>query len=241
MHLSWIIPCYNEEHRIEKTIREVADYLRTKGFDYEIIAVDNNSKDRTREVIKRLSNEIMGLRLVEASKGGKGGAVKRGMLEARGDVRIFSDADNSTSPDHFDKMEPLFQQGYDVVISSRDPKDAKGAGRDVEEPWHREIFANVGNLIIQILGVWGIWDTQNGFKGFTAKAADQIFGALTISGWAFDVEVLVLAKRLGYRVGIIPVSWRYEIDSKITLGSYVEVFRDVFRIRWNIITGKYAK
>lgn len=241
MKLSWIIPCHNEERRIEKTIREVSDYLRAKGFDYEIIAVDNNSKDRTREIIKRLSDEIRELRLVEAREKGKGVAVKRGMLEAKGDIRLFSDADNSTSPDHFDKMEPLFQQGYDVVISSRDPKDAKGAGRDVEEPWYREIFANVGNLIIQILGVWGIWDTQNGFKGFTAKAADKIFSALTIKGWAFDVEVLVLAKRNKYRLGVIPILWRYEADSKITLGSYVEVFKDVFRIRWNIITGRYAR
>lgn len=241
MYLSWIIPCYNEEHRIGKTIREVEAYLRAKNFSYEIIAVDDNSKDKTREVIRDLMGEIPNLRLIEKSPKGKGGAVRQGMLEARGEIRLFSDADNSTAPDHFDKMGPFFETGYDVVISSRDSKDAEGASRDVEEQWYRELFANLGNLMIQALGVWGIWDTQNGFKAFTAKAAETIFSRLTILGWAFDIEVLVLARRLGYKLAIIPVRWRFEADSKVTLGTYIEVFKDVFRIRWNVISGKYSK
>lgn len=241
MHLSWIIPMHNEEHRIEKTLREVDAYLRAKNITggYEIIAIDNASTDRTAEVIREL--EIPYVRLMQEQNKGKGQAVRNGMLEAKGEIRIFSDSDNSTAPEYFDAMEPLFGQGYDVVISSRDPKDAVGASRDVEEPWYREILGNVGNLIIQIFGVWGIWDTQNGFKAFTAKAAQDIFSRQRIPGWAFDIEVLALARKLGYRIAIIPIRWKFDADSKVTLKAYLQVFLDVFRIRWNLITRKYKR
>lgn len=239
MYLSWIIPTYNEERRIEKTVREVDAYLKTKNFDYEIIVADSASKDKTREIIKKLAGEIKELRLVEIKNKGKGYAVKNGMLSAKGDIRLFSDADNSTSPQHFDKMQPLFSQGCAVVISSRNPKDAPGAGRDVKEPWYRELFGKLGNMLIQTVGVWGIWDTQNGFKAFTAQAAETIFPKLKITGWAFDIEILVLARRLKYKIGIIPVIWRYETESKVNWKTYIEVFKDTFKIRWYLITGKY--
>ena len=193
MYLSWIIPAYNEERRIEKTIREVESYLHSKGFSYEILVIDNGSRDRTAEVVNKLRAAIPSLRLVAAHESGKGGAVKRGMLAATGEIRLFSDADNSTPPESFDLMEPLFAKGCEVVISSRDHKDAAGAGRDVEEPWYREILGNLGNLVIQIFGVWGIWDTQNGFKACTARAADAIFSQTKIAGFAFDIEMLALA------------------------------------------------
>ncbi|OHA01328.1 MAG: hypothetical protein A3H71_03235 [Candidatus Sungbacteria bacterium RIFCSPLOWO2_02_FULL_48_13b] len=239
MHLSWIIPAYNEERRIEKTVREVENYLHLKGFAYEILVIDNGSRDRTAEIVNKLLVEIPSLRLVAAHESGKGGAVKRGMSAATGEIRLFSDADNSTSPDHFDKMEPFFKNGCDVVISSRDPKDAAGAGRDVEEPWYREILGNMGNLVIQIFGVWGIWDTQNGFKACTAKSAEAIFSQTKIMGFAFDIEMLALARRFGYKIAVIPVKWKFDPDSKVTLGAYLSVFLDVFRIRWNIMRGAY--
>ncbi|KKW21522.1 MAG: Glycosyl transferase family protein [Parcubacteria group bacterium GW2011_GWC2_52_8c] len=241
MHLSWIIPAYNEERRIERTVREVESYLRAKNFDHEILVIDNGSRDKTAEIVKRLAGEIPTLSLFMVHEGGKGGAVKKGMLEAKGEIRLFSDADNSTSPDHFDKMAPLFAEGCQMVISSRDRKDAAGAGRDVAEPWYREILGNMGNLVIQTFGVWGIWDTQNGFKACTAAAADKIFSQTKISGFAFDIEMLALARRFGYKVAIIPVKWKFDPDSKVTLGAYLSVFLDVFRIRWNLIRGAYAK
>lgn len=239
MYLSWIIPTYNEERRIEKTVREVEAYLKTKNFGYEIIVADSASKDKTREIIKKLAEEIKELRLVEVQNKGKGYAVKNGMLSANGDIRLFSDADNSTSPQHFDKMQSLFSQGCAVVISSRNAKDAPGAGRDVKEPWYRELFGKLGNMVIQIVGVWGIWDTQNGFKAFTAQAAKTIFPKMKITGWAFDIEILVLARRLKYKIGIIPVIWRYETESKVNWKTYIEVFKDTFKIRWCLLTGKY--
>lgn len=241
MYLSWVIPTYNEEKRIEKTIREVEAYLRSKNFQggYEIIVVESSSPDRTEEIVHRLEKELPALSLLRVENKGKGWGVAQGMLHAQGEIRLFSDADNSTAPEYFDFMEPLFREGYDIVISSRDPKDAKGATRDVEEPWYREILGNAGNLIIQIFGVWGVWDTQNGFKALRADAATQIFSLLQMQGFSFDIEMLALARKFKYKVGVIPVKWRFDPDSKVKLSDYLRVFRDVFKIRWNLLTNKY--
>ena len=243
MYLSWIIPAYNEERRIEKTIREVDAYLHAKNFPngYEIIISNSASTDRTRDVVERLVIEIPHVRVLNLENRGKGWAVKQAMLNASGDIRLFSDADNSTDPHYFDAMEPLFNNGYAVVISSRDSKDAAGATRDVQEQWYREIMGNMGNLVIQIFGIWGIWDTQNGFKACTAKAANEIFVRTRMTGFSFDIEMLALAKKLKCRVGIIPVRWKFDPDSKVTLKSYIQVFIDVFKIRWNFIIGAYTR
>lgn len=241
MYLSWIIPAYNEERRIAKTLSEVEAYLESRNFPggYEIIVANSASADRTGEIVRGLEPQITGLRLLNLENRGKGWAVKRGMLEAKGDIRLFSDADNSTAPEYFDAMVPFFRKGYEMVISSRDSKDAPGAARDRREPWYREIFGNLGNLLIQALGVWGIWDTQNGFKAVSAKAAEAIFSQSRIGGFAFDIEMLALARRLGYHLAVIPIKWKFDPDSKVTLKAYFQVFADVFRIRWNLLTGKY--
>ncbi len=241
MYLSWIIPCYNEERRIEKTIREVEAYLQSKNFSdgYEILISNSASTDNTREIIERLAAQIPHVRILNLENRGKGWAVKEAMLNARGDIRLFSDADNSTPPQSFDAMEALFRNGTDVVISSRDPKDAAGASRDVKEQWYREAMGNIGNLIIQIVGIWGIWDTQNGFKACTAKVAETIFSRTQMRGFSFDIEMLALARRFKLSIGIIPIRWKFDADSKVTLKSYIQVFIDVFKIRWNFIRGAY--
>ena len=243
MYLSWIIPSYNEERRIEKTIREVAAYLRAKNFPngYEILVSNSASTDHTREIVEKLAAEIPSVRILNLQNRGKGWAVKEGILNARGDIRVFSDADNSTEPHYFDAMEPLFRQGYDVVISSRDSKDAQGASRDIKEQWYRELLGNMGNIVIQIVGVWGIWDTQNGFKAVTAHAGQDIFSRTKMAGFSFDIEMLALAKKLTYRIGIIPIHWKYDPDSKVTLKSYIQVFIDVFKIRANFLRGRYSR
>ncbi len=241
MYLSWIIPAYNEEKRIEKTIREVDAYLKSKNFPggYEIIVANSSSRDHTAEIVKNLQPEIPNLRLLNLENKGKGWAVKQGMLEAKGEIRLFSDADNATSPDHFDKIIPLFAQDHDIVISSRNSLDAPGAAQDIPESIVRRMAGQLGNLIIQIFAVRGIWDTQNGFKALRAKPAEDIFSRTHIDGFAFDIEMLALARKLGYIIGIIPVRWKHDPESKVTLKSYLEVFLDVFKIRWNLITGKY--
>ena len=243
MYLSWIIPAYNEERRIEKTLREVDAYLQTKHFSdgYEILVSNSASTDHTVEIVEGLKKEISNLHILNLENRGKGWAVKQGILNAHGLIRIFSDADNSTPPSAFDAMELLFNQGYDVVISSRDSKDAVGASRDVKEQWYRELMGNMGNLIIQIVGVWGIWDTQNGFKACTAKAGAVLFGHTLMTGFSFDIEMLALARKFKLRIGIIPIHWRFDPDSKVSLAAYIQVFIDVFKIRWNFIAGKYSR
>ncbi len=242
MHVSWIIPAYREAQRIEKTIREVSAYLESKRFadGYEIIVVDSSSPDKTPDIVRGLTDSVRNMKLLSVENRGKGWAVREGMLAATGAIRIFSDADNSTAPNYFDAMEPLLAAGNAVVISTRDPKDAPGASRGTTDPLYRRILSRMGNLVIQIFGVWGINDTQNGFKAFSAEAAAAIFGRIRMYGFSFDIEVLALARRLGYHIAIIPIQWRFDPDSKVTLGAYLQVFMDVFKIRLNFILGRYG-
>src|SRR3989344_20270 len=188
MYLSIIIPAYNEEKRLPKTLIEIDKYLFEKPYEYEILVINNASTDKTSEIVKGLEPKIKGLKLIDGSFGkGKGYAVHKGMLVARGKYRIFTDADNSTSVDQVEKMWLEFENGFDIIIGSR---DIKGAVIAVSQPRWGVMLGDSFNLIVQLVsGLWGIKDTQCGFKGFTEKAADDIFPRTTIYGWAFDVEL----------------------------------------------------
>jgi len=238
MFLSVIIPAYNEEKRLPKTLQSINDYLLRQPYDYEILVIDNGSTDKTPEIVKNLESQIRGLKLIEGLSGrGKGFAIRKGMLEAKGDFRIFTDADNSTSIDQIEKMWPEFKAGFDVVIGSR---DIKGAIIPVPQSWWRRRLGDIFNLIVQFFsGLWGIWDTQCGFKGFSATAADELFLKSKIDGWAFDVEVLILAKKLGYQIKEIPVTWINDPESKVKFKGMVKMLLEVLEIRWNLITNKY--
>ena len=241
MYFSWIIPTYNAEKIIAKTLREVDAYLKSRALagGYEIIVAYSKSKDHTAEIVKNLQTQIPALKFLDLENKGKGWAVKQGMLRAQGEIRIFSDADNSTAPEYFDAMLPFFQKGFNIVMSSRHPKDASGASRDVKEPMLRELLGGMGNLIIQFLGVWGIWDTQNGFKAFSAVSAQKLFGMSRMCGFAFDVEILALARLLKYQIAIIPIRWKYGPESTVTFKDYLKFFVDVFKIRWFLLTNIY--
>ncbi|KKU50792.1 MAG: hypothetical protein A3A28_02320 [Candidatus Sungbacteria bacterium RIFCSPLOWO2_01_FULL_47_32] len=242
MYISWIIPVRNGENILAKSVSEVESYLKSKNFSggYEIlIMADTRSNDKTIEVSNGLAKTNPAVRVFAGETGGKGGAVKRGMLEAKGDIRLFSDADNATSPEHFDKMMPFFAGGCDVVISSRNSKDAEGAYQEVPESLVRRFAGKAGNMIIQLFAVWGIWDTQNGFKACTARAAKEIFSRSLMLGFSFDIEMLAIARHLNYTIGIIPVVWKHVEESTVTLKAYIQVFVDVFKIRWNLIINAY--
>src|SRR6185437_4585486 len=149
----------------------------------------------------------------------------------------FTDADNSTSIDQFERMMPLFKEGADVVIGSR---AAKGAELDPPEAWYRQIPGKIGNLVFQVvLGLWGIWDTQCGFKAFTAESAERIFKLSTIGGWGFDVELLTLAKRMGYKIREIPVHWVNDTRSHIKPSAYLKVLGETGIIRWRLWRHQY--
>jgi len=235
-YLSVIIPAYNEAKSLPLTLVDINKHLKNVDFVYEIIVVDNNSTDATAEIVKRFSHLIKNLKLINCDKPGKGGAVKKGMLEANGEIRIFTDADNSTSIDQFNKMIPYFTEGYDVVIGSR---DIPGAKLVPAQPWYKRLGGNVGNLVIQLLLLPGMWDTQCGFKAFTEKAAERIFPLIKIERWGFDVEVLSLAKRFGYKIKEIPVVWVNSPFSRVKLTTYFQFLIEVLKIKWWMMTNKY--
>jgi len=239
-YLSVIIPAYNEEKRISKTLLSIDQYLSKQTYDYEILVCDGGSKDKTVEIIRNFQKIIKNLRYVVKTNGfGKGYVVKEGMLEAKGKYRVFTDADNSTSIEHLEKMWPYFEKGYEVVIGTRDKRDNKEAKQAVPQPFIKRLLGDLGNLLIQLMAVPGIWDTQCGFKGFSEKAAKTIFPLLTIQKWGFDIEVLALARKFKYKIGIIPVSWINDPESKVNLKGYLTTFLELFQIKWNLMTNKY--
>jgi len=241
IYLSVIIPAYNEEKRLPKTLREINNYLRKQTYISEIIVVSDGSSDGTVEAVKNLMPEIKNLKVLEfKERHGKGFVVKQGILEAKGEYRIFTDADNSTSIDQVEKMWPEFEVGYDVVIGSR---DIKGAIPSVPQPWVRKVILGEGFKLVRkiIIGLWKIEDTQCGFKGFKEKAAQDIFPRITICQFGFDPEVLVIAKKLGYKIKEIPITWINDPESKVKFKSMVKMFFETLKIRWNLILGKYKK
>jgi len=240
VYLSVIIPAYNEERRLPKTLEEIDKYLSKQSYDYEILVVNDGSKDKTVEVAKSLIPKIKNLKVTGYEKNqGKGYAVRFGMLEAKGEFRLFTDADNSTSIDQVEKMWPYFKESYDTVIGSR---DVKGAILDPPQPWLRQLILGEGFKLFRkiILNLWGIEDTQCGFKCFTKKATENIFPRCKINRFAFDPEILIIAKKLGYKIKEIPVYWKNDPESKVKFKSILKMGLDLFKIKWNLITKKYA-
>ena len=238
MYLSVIIPAYNEEKNIKSTIQSIHGYLYDKKIEHEIIVVTDGSKDMTVDIVNSLTAEIPNLVLLRFDiNKGKGYSVKEGMLKATGDYRLFTDADNATSIDHIEKMMPFFGQGFSVVIGSIATKDSVVASGS--EPVWRRLFGMMGNLFIQIMVVPGIKDTQRGFKMITAEAANKIFPKMTIERWGFDIEMLALARKFGYKIREVPIVWKNDPNSHVKLSAYFQVLMETVKIRWNLVTGKY--
>ncbi|MBI2594905.1 MAG: glycosyltransferase family 2 protein [Candidatus Colwellbacteria bacterium] len=241
-YLSVIISVRNEVERLPVTLIDIDRHLSQAGFTYEILVIDGNSDDGTQELVERFRDLVSNLRLIEIGANiGKGGNVKRGMLEAQGKYRLFADADNATSIDQFDNMLPYFKEGYDIVIGSR---AVKGARLNPPQPLVKQLLGKAGNLFIQLVVLPGIWDTQAGFKAFTEEAAMKIFPLQKISGappkgWGFDVEVLALARRLGMRIKEMPITWVNDPNSKVTPMAYFGVLLETVKIRYWLLRNVY--
>lgn len=239
-HLSIIIPAYNEEKRIGKTLLSVKDYLRRQNYEYEIFVVNDGSKDRTAEVVNSFQKTIPGLRLIDNPENhGKGWVVRQGMLKSQARFRVFMDADNSATIDLIEKAWPLLREGYNLVIGTRDSRDHKEAEQVVMQPLFKRLLGDIGNLFIQVLAVHGIWDTQCGFKVFSAKAANEICSRCLMDRWGFDIEALALAKRMGFRIGLIPAQWINDPESKVKLSGYFSTLVELFEIKMNLIRDRY--
>lgn len=238
-HLSVIIPAYNEENRIKGTIGEIYNYLKRQNYTWEIIVVSDGSKDRTVEVVSEFISNKPEIRLIANTKNhGKGYAVRQGMLQGQADFRLFTDADNSTSFEQIEKFWPyLVDEDYDIVIGSI---EVPGAKIHEGAQWYRRALGKYSKYIIRIIaGLWNIHDTQRGFKCFTAKSAQNIFSRTKIDRFGFDIEVLALAKKMGYKVKEVPVVWDNPPGSKVNLKSYFEVFKDLIKIRWYLFANNY--
>jgi len=240
MYLSVIIPAYNEEKRITKTLKAVDEYLRKQPYDSEIVVVSDGSKDKTAEVVNGLITQIRNLRLIDNKENhGKGYVTRQGLAEAKGDFRLFTDADNSTSIDQIEKMWPEFKSGYDVVIGSR---DIKGAVLDPPQPWIRQVVLGEGFKLFRkiVLGLWGVEDTQCGFKAMTKKAVESVMPKCVIDRFAFDPEILIVAKKMGYKIKEVPVYWKNDTESKVKANAMISMALDLFKIRFNVLKGRYA-
>ncbi|HMR55647.1 MAG TPA: glycosyltransferase family 2 protein [Candidatus Doudnabacteria bacterium] len=238
--LSVVIPAYNEEKRIAETLKNLDGYLEKQNYEYEIVVVVNNTKDRTYEIVQELEKTtVQNAKAMNLKEGGKGNAVKRGILEsASGDIIMFMDADNATPISEIEKFLPFFDQGYDVVIGSRytNPDLVK-----VKQPFYRILLSRLSNMLIQLLAVPGIKDTQLGFKAFTNTAAKDIFPLVTVLRWGFDMEVLTIALKRGYKIKEVGVSWTEHGGGHVPMIAYVESLIDLFKIKLRSLSGKYKK
>lgn len=243
--LSVIIPAYNEGHRVASTIEALDKYLGKQLYEYEILVVNDGSGDNTVEIVRSLIPHIKNLRLIDNKVNkGKGGVVKQGMLEARGEARLFMDADSSVSIEQIENFLPFLclpgkpqKECFEIVIGSI---EVRGAVVEEHALWYRRFLGKLAKLLIRtVAGLWSIHDTQRGFKLFSRKAAESIFPKQTILRWGFDIEILLIAKKQGFRIKEIPVHWVNPPDSKVTLKSYINTLLELAEIKWNEIKGFY--
>jgi dolichyl-phosphate beta-glucosyltransferase len=225
-YLSIIIPAYNEERRLPATLEKTLRFLENQSYPAEVLVVENGSQDRTFQVAQEFAAQHPQFRLIREEQRGKGRAVMRGMLAAGGQLRFMCDADLSMPIEEINRFLPPLQEDFQVAIASR---EAPGAVR-YNEPFYRHLGGRLINLIIRLLALPGMQDTQCGFKCFRAAIAEDLFSSLTLSGWSFDVELLYIAKKRGYRIAEIPIPWYFMADSKISL------FRDTYQLVLDILT-----
>ena len=237
-HLSVIIPAYNEEYRIKATLEAVFSYLSRQNYSWEAIVISDGSSDKTVEMTSEfISNKPEFSLIANTLNHGKGFVVKQGMLQAQGDFRLFTDAYNSTSIEQIEKFWLYFNEGYDIVIGSI---EVSGAVINEQAQWYRRFLGRYSKYLIRtVAGLWGIHDTQRGFKCFNAKSARDIFSRTKIDRFGFDIEVLALAKKMGYKIKELPVIWNNPGNSAVHLSSYFQVLKDLFKIRWYLWTDKY--
>lgn len=239
--VSVIIPAYKEGERIGRTLLEIRDYFARTGQTHEILVVVDGSPDNTVEIARNYAEQIPGLHVIDnPDNHGKGYVVRQGLLAATGKYRVFMDADGSTAITHLDKFMPEFAKGTDVVIGSR---KIEGAFIQVHQPRHREIMGEGGNWLIRIvLGLWRYPDTQCGFKGLTAAAAQAVASRMVVDRFGFDFELVTLSERLGFRVTQLPVRWLNEEGSTVSLfgpNGFIQVLIDLFKTRLRLWTGAY--
>ena len=234
--MSIVIPAHNEEIRLPRALRQVFAFLEKQSYSAEVIIVENGSSDRTLELAHEFALHHSDLIVIHEEQAGKGNAVRRGVLEARGEYRFICDADLSMPIVELEKFLPPVLNDFDVAIGSR---EAPGAVR-YNEPPYRHWGGRAINLVIRLLILPGLNDTQCGFKCFRAEAAEKLFRQQKLMGWSFDIELLYLARRNHMSIKEIPVQWYFDADSKVrAMRDALRMISDIFRIHFNALRGRY--
>lgn len=236
--LTIVIPAYNEERRLPTTLPRVVAFAEAQDYPVDVLVVDNASTDRTSDVARHIAAEHPIISLLYQPIRGKGAAVRKGMLEGRGEYLFICDADLAMPIEEVSKFLPPTLSNYDVAIASR---EARGAVRH-NEPWYRHVMGRVFNLLVRLLAVPAIQDTQCGFKCFHREAARDIFTTQIVDGWAFDVEILYIARRRGYRIVEVPIHWYYGQGSRVSpIRDSINMVMEVLRIRRHGRVGLYER
>ena len=235
--LSIIIPAYNEETRLPNTLEQIFAFLQKQSYAAEVLVVENGSRDGTFEIATGFAERYPNLYVFQEKQKGKGNAVKHGMLEAHGEYRFMCDADLSMPIAELSKFLPPALNSADIAIASR---EVRGAVR-YNEPYLRHLTGRIFNNLIRLLVLPGLQDTQCGFKCFRAQVVEDIFSYQTLNGWSFDVEILYIAQRNGYRIREVPIHWYFNADTKISiLKDSWHMFLDLLVIRRNAMRGLYG-
>ena len=228
LSLSIVIPAFNEARRIGGTLDQLTAFLAQQPWDWNIRVVDDGSSDDTCTIVEKAAQANPRVTLQREPHRGKGGAVKAGLQAVRSEYRFLCDADLSMPPSELPRFLPPVLSGFDLAIASREGQGARRVG----EPWRRHVVGRLFNLAIRILAVPGIADTQCGFKMFTAAGVDATFPHVTLDGWAFDVEVLAIARAKGLRIVEVPIEWHYRAESRLSIvRDGVQMLADLFTIR----------
>lgn len=238
IEISIVIPAYNEERRLEPTLLEAVAYFRALRRTAEIIVVDDGSRDQTAAIATRLARQFPEIRLIRlAANRGKGHAVRTGMINSRGALALFADADGATPFSEFERLESAILEGTDIAIGSR---ALHAEGIQVKARPYRRLIGRLFHFLVRVLTVRGLHDTQCGFKLLTAPAAHNLFSRMRMDGFSFDVELLLMARRQGYRVTEVPVNWNHKPGSRVNLAlDSLRMARDLFRIRALALQGTY--
>jgi glycosyltransferase involved in cell wall biosynthesis len=234
--VSIVIPAHNEEIRLPRTLRQVFVFLEKQSYSAEVIVVENGSSDRTLEMAREFASRHSNLIIIHEEQAGKGNAVRRGVLKARGEYRFICDADLSMPIAELGKFLPPVLNDFDIAIASR---EAPGAVR-YNEPSYRHWGGRAINLAIRLMILPGLNDTQCGFKCFRAEVAEYLFRRQTLMGWSFDIELLYLARKKRMSIIEIPVQWYFDADSKVNaVRDALRMIGDIFRIHINDLRGQY--
>lgn len=241
-YVSVVIPTYNEEVRKDKMkehLESIVEYFNSKDVSYEILVALDGPTDNTANLVKEHAQRLPNIKVLDRKENkGKGYTVREGMMEADGEIIVFTDMDGATPIKMLDRFLPKFKdENFDIVIGSRDMAESEVK---VHQPIWKEFLGNTGNILIQIIGgLWGMKDTQCGFKAFTREATQDIIPRTTVNRWGLDFELLMIGKKLGYKIVEVPVEWIDSGDSTVGISGYISTFKDLFSVKFNMIRGIY--